>query len=226
MEVSKLKNLKKIITFKRRHFAGRGSIQKANVQIIIDTVIEGLLRDPSRKFVYVESAFFSRWWNQQDDAMRENVKMLVNNGRLEFIGGAWSMNDEAATHYQSIVDQFTLGLRFLDETFGECARPKIGWQIDPFGHSREQASLFAKMGYDGMFFSRLDWRDKSQRANETKMEMVWHTSENLEDSDLLTGVLYNHYNAPPGFCFDILCDDEPIIDDDHSADYNVERRVS
>jgi hypothetical protein len=35
-------------------------------------------------------------------------------------------------------------------------------QIDPFGHSREQADLFAAMGMDGLFFGRLDWREKSQ----------------------------------------------------------------
>lgn len=151
--------------------------------------------------------------------------MLVNENRLEFIGGAWSMNDEAAAHYQSIVDQFTWGLRFLNENFGECGRPRIGWQIDPFGHSREQASLFTKMGYDGMFFSRLDYRDKLQRRSDKSMEVVWQTSENLDDSDILTGVLYNHYSPPPGFCFDILCNDEPIIDDKYSADYNVDRRV-
>lgn len=47
----------------------------------------------------------------------------------------------------------------------------------------------------------------------------------LEDSDLFTGALYNNYGPPNGFCFDILCDDEPIIDNKHSPDYNVDRRV-
>ena len=55
------------------------------------------------------------------------------------------MNDEATTHYNSIIDQHSLGAEFLQETFGECARPKIAWQIDPFGHSREVGSLFAQV---------------------------------------------------------------------------------
>ena len=56
------------------------------------------------------------------------------------------MNDEASTHYSAIIDQMTIGLEFINETFGECGRPKVAWQIDPFGHSREQASLFAHVG--------------------------------------------------------------------------------
>jgi lysosomal alpha-mannosidase len=62
------------------------------------------------------------------------------------------MNDEAATHYNSIIDQHSLGAEFLRDQFGECGRPKIGWQIDPFGHSREQASIFAQV-----FFTK-SWR--------------------------------------------------------------------
>jgi len=74
-----------------------------------------------------------------------------NLGRLEFISGGWCMNDEASTHYNSIIDQHSLGAEFLRDQFGECARPKIGWQIDAFGHSREVASLFAQVRF--MFFS-------------------------------------------------------------------------
>jgi lysosomal alpha-mannosidase len=51
---------------------------------------------------------------QQDEERKEVVKNLINEGRLEIIGGAWSMNDEAVTHYHSIIDQFTWGFRFLD----------------------------------------------------------------------------------------------------------------
>ena len=68
------------------------------------------------------------------------------------------MNDEAAAHYSAIIDNMSFGIGFFQGTFGKCGRPKIAWQIDPFGHGREQANLFARMGYDGLFFGRLDYQ--------------------------------------------------------------------
>jgi lysosomal alpha-mannosidase len=59
----------------------------------------------------METAFFWKWWLEQNEEKQQLVKDLVNEGRLEFIGGAWSMNDEATVHYQSTIDQFTWGLR-------------------------------------------------------------------------------------------------------------------
>ena len=31
--------------------------------------------------------------------------------RLEFIGGSWSMNDEAAAHYTAIIDNMSFGMK-------------------------------------------------------------------------------------------------------------------
>ncbi|XP_037957645.1 lysosomal alpha-mannosidase isoform X2 [Teleopsis dalmanni] len=212
-------------TVDQYYYGSRNSIQRAGVEQILDSVIQELLKNSNRRFIQVESAFFFKWYETQTATVKSNVKKLIENGQFEFTGGAWSMNDEAAVHYQSVIDQFTVGLKMLSDTFGTCARPRIGWQIDPFGHSREMASIFAQMGYDGEFFARLDWVERSQRFLNLTGEMVWKASADLgERSELFTGILYNHYSAPPGFCFDTLCSDDPIIDG-NSVDYNVKEKV-
>lgn len=98
-------------TVDQYYYGSKNEIQRAGVQYILDSVIQELLRDPSKRFVYAESAYFFKWWSDQKPELQAQVKMLVNEGRLEFVGGAWSMNDEATTHYQSIIDQFAWGLR-------------------------------------------------------------------------------------------------------------------
>lgn len=213
-------------TVDQYYYGSNKYITTVGVQYILDTVIPELLMDPSKRFIYVEIAFFWRWWQEQDDRMRHLVKQLVQNGQLEFINGGWCMNDEASTHYNAIIDQMTWGFKRLNDTFGECSRPRIAWQIDPFGHSKEQASLFAEMGMDALFFGRLDYADKDKRLKEKSMEMMWQASDSLGKSSwLFTGALFNGYGPPDGFCFDDLCGDEPIMDDPRLHDYNKEQKV-
>uniref|UniRef100_A0AAR2JS97 Alpha-mannosidase n=1 Tax=Pygocentrus nattereri TaxID=42514 RepID=A0AAR2JS97_PYGNA len=209
-------------------YGGRNYIQHAGVQYILDSVVAELQKDPARRFIYVETAFFFRWWSQQSRSTRNIVTQLVQEGCLEFVNGGWCMSDEASTHYSSVIDQMTLGLRFLNDTFGECGRPRVAWHIDPFGHAREHASIFAQMGYDGFFFGRLDYQDKDRRMKTKEMEMVWRASASLNPptADLFTGVLPNGYNPPPGFCWDQSCSDDPVQDDPALEDYNVDDLVS
>lgn len=47
---------------------------------MLDSVIPELVNDPNKRFIYVEIAFFARWWNEQDDSTRHIVKGLVNDG--------------------------------------------------------------------------------------------------------------------------------------------------
>lgn len=98
-------------TVDQYYYGSRTRTQKAGVQYILDSVVRELVQDPTKRFIYVESAFFFKWWDKQSDRIKNAVQRLVQEGRLEFIGGAWSMNDEATTHYTSVVDQFTWGLR-------------------------------------------------------------------------------------------------------------------
>ncbi|GAB6018759.1 mannosidase alpha class, variant 3 [Chamberlinius hualienensis] len=136
------------------------------------------------------------------------------------------MNDEAGNYYVDTIDEMTLGFRFLNDTFGPVATPRVAWQIDPFGHSKETALLFQQMGFDGLFFGRIDYEDKLQRLQTKTMEMIWNTSTNIEDSQLFAGAFFGLYQPPPGFCFDAkFCLDPPIQDNPDLKNYNVDKRV-
>jgi lysosomal alpha-mannosidase len=211
-----------------QYFYGlRTDIQRAGVQYTLDTVVRALAENPERRFIVVETSLFWMWARRLDKAALAQVEKLVLNGQLEFISGGWSMNDEADVHYNPVIDQMTRGHRMLTDTFGKCAVPKIGWQIDPFGHSQEQAALFAQMGFDGLFFGRLDHDDKGVREKEKRMEFLWKASPDLGSAgSLFTGVLPNGYSPPGGFDFDDLSGDDGIVDDPESEEYNVDKKVS
>ncbi len=67
------------------------------------------------------------------------------------------------------------------------------------------------MGFDGLFFGRVDIQDYAERYKTKTMEMIWKGSANLgEESWLFTGILPRVYEAPRTFCFDLHCESEPI----------------
>ncbi|XP_052655960.1 lysosomal alpha-mannosidase isoform X1 [Harpia harpyja] len=214
-------------TVEQYFYGVRNEVQHAGVQYILDSVVAQLAADPSRRFIYAEVAFLARWWRQQDEATRRTVHQLVEQGRLEFVGGGWCMSDEAAAHYSPAIEQLALGRRFLRREFGACGTPRVAWQIDPFGHSRQLAAIFAQMGYDGLFVGRVDYQDKATREQLREMELLWRASTSLPPpaADLFTGILPNVYNPPSGFCWDQLCSDPPVVDED-SEENNVDNIVS
>ena len=72
--------------------------------------------------------------------------------------------------------------------------------------------LDTQMGFDSLYFARLDYVDKATRIAKDRMEQVWHTSQSLgSTSDLFFGALFAHYGPPKGFCFDTSCNDPPIM---------------
>ncbi|GLT27153.1 hypothetical protein SLA2020_021770 [Shorea laevis] len=213
-------------TVDQYYFGGNNSIRGACVQNVLDSVISALLDDKNRKFIYVEMAFFQRWWRRQTNSTKIKVKELVQSGQLEFINGGMCMHDEATPHYIDLIDQTTLGHRFLKDEFGQI--PRVGWQIDPFGHSAVQAYLLgAELGFDSLFFARIDYQDRAKRLRDKTLEVVWRGSKSLgSSSQIFTGIFPRHYDPPDGFTFEINDVSPPIQDDPLLFDYNVQERVN
>ncbi|WOG99352.1 hypothetical protein DCAR_0518700 [Daucus carota subsp. sativus] len=213
-------------TVDQYYVGSNNSIQGACVQNVLDSLIPALLADENRRFIYVEQAFFQRWWRDQSEATQNTVKRLVESGQLELINGGMCMHDEAAPHYIDMIDQTTLGHRFVKQVFN--VTPRIGWQIDPFGHSAVQAYLLgAEVGFDSLFFGRIDYQDRTKRKAEKSLEVVWQGSKSLRSSaQIFAGAFPENYEPPSGFYFEVN-DDSPVVQDDMSLfDYNVQERVN
>ena len=206
-------------TVDQYYFGLNMSIQHASVHDIIDSVVDALLENPSRSFTYVEQKFFSMWWNRQNDVVKDRVRFLIANKQLSFANGGWCMHDEATTHYIGMIDQTTLGHSFLKRELGVI--PRVGWQLDPFGHSATQASLLtSKVGFDALYFGRIDYQDLRLRQLEKECEGLWNSSRSLNDTTVfwgLTGSYRGMYGAPLGFCFDVYCDDTKLTEMNDTA---------
>lgn len=138
------------------------------------------------------------------------------------------MHDEAATHYIDMIDQTTLGHKYIKDQFN--VTPRIGWQIDPFGHSAVQAYLLgAEVGFDSLFFARIDYQDRAKRRDEKRLEVVWQGSKSGgSSSQIFAGSFYQgNYEPPTGFYFEVNDEDAIVVQDDIDLfDYNVQERVN
>ncbi|WOL07300.1 alpha-mannosidase [Canna indica] len=216
-------------TVDQYYVGSNNSIQGACVMNVLDSVVVALLKDPNRKFVFAEQAFFQKWWSEQNDRTQEVVRHLVVSGQLEFINGGWCMHDEATVHYIDMIDQTTLGHQMIKKQFNKV--PRAGWQIDPFGHSSVQAYLLgAELGFGSVHFARIDYQDRKKRKLEKSLEVIWQGSRTFgASSQIFANAFPVHYSAPTGFSFDITDDDStpiPVQDDPFLYDYNVEERVN
>ncbi|KAH9627166.1 hypothetical protein KSS87_018406 [Heliosperma pusillum] len=183
--------------------------QGACVQNVLDSVISSLLEDENRKFMHFSSG--------GGDSKVPSLKLR---------NGGWCMHDEATPHYIDLIDQTTLGHRFIKDEFDQM--PRVGWQIDPFGHSAVQGYLLgAELGFDSLYFARIDYQDRAKRKDEKTLEVVWRGSRSLgSTSQIFTGIFPVHYDPPDGFQFEINDPSPPVQDDPLLFGFNVQERVN
>ena len=56
-----------------------------------------------------------------------------------------------------------IGHQFILSKFGKEYIPTVAWHLDQFGHSQANFKLLSSMGYDALFFSRIDTTEKEYR---------------------------------------------------------------
>jgi lysosomal alpha-mannosidase len=181
------------------------TIQHANVRLTYDSVFASLLQDPSRRFTVVEMAFFSKWFTESTSTTQAAVRGLVRNGQIIFAGGGWVSHDEATPYFADMLQQTTLGHRFLRTEFG--AEVAVQWQIDPFGHSAGQATLFSQdAGIHSIFVSRIDYQEFSFRQRNQAREFWWapSPSRGMNAAVLMGTMLHSTYCPPIDFNLDVL----------------------
>ena len=114
-----------------QYYSGSNTLfQHAGVRWVLDSVFEQLQLNSTYKFNVVEQAFFQMWYQRLPQSKQQAVQRLVHNGQLNFINGGYCMHDEAAPSYSDMIDQTTLGHKFLIDEFG--FRPRVGWQIGQY----------------------------------------------------------------------------------------------
>lgn len=200
--------------------------QQAEVNLILSSVVDELLKNPERKFTYVEMKFFTMWYNEQSEETKDKLKQLIKAGRFEFVNAGWSMHDEACPHYEDMINNMMKGHEFLKGEFGVV--PRIGWHVDPFGHSSANPRLFADMGFEAWMFARLDHQDRDQRLENKSMNFLWRPfSKHFgNQKQIFTGAMRDHYCWASGFWYDErFPQDDPFIVNKNLDTYNAKKKT-
>jgi hypothetical protein len=68
-------------TYEEYYSGSNNTIQHAGVVYILNSVMDSLGKNPDRKFIYVEQAYWDLWWSEQDADSRALAQQYVAEGR-------------------------------------------------------------------------------------------------------------------------------------------------
>ena len=139
----------------------------------MDTVVAEMSKDSKRRFTFPDVKFLQMWYVRQPQAVKDQLKKLVQSGAFEVANGGWGEADQATPNYEDLINNMMIGHQWMQKEFGVV--PKVGWDMRTPGHSATNARLFAQLGYEGQFFSQVDEELKKNLLKPEKqgMNFIW-----------------------------------------------------
>ena len=134
-------------------------------------------------------ALLYQWVEEFEPALFARIRSLVRAGRWHVIGGWYLQPDCNLPSGESFVRQVTVGLRYFREKFG--VRPRVAFNVDPFGHTRGLVQVLKQAGYVGYLFCRPD----AQHLPLASDDFVW---VGYDGSTVLAHRAPGHYNSEHG----------------------------
>ena len=138
-------------------------------------------------------------WQEQNQTTRNTLRKYTKQGRIEFVNGGLGSNDEATSHYEDIITQYDEGLEFLRKEIGVI--PRVGYQIDPFGHSSGQALINYYLGFGYLFMVRLHYLEKIVRKLNNDLVFLWKPLGEQRRENVLTVFYHSHYRSNSDSCW-------------------------
>lgn len=173
---------------------------------ILTNTVEQLNAYPDMKMIWAEVSYLSAWWQTiSSEDHKKSLRNLIDSGRLEIVSGGWVMNDEANTHYYSILTQLVEGHEWLQDNLGVA--PKYGWAIDPFGLSPIMAYMYKEMGLKAIVIQRVHYAIKKRLAKQKQLEFNWRQHwETSQSNEILAHI-------EPFYSYDIphTCGPDPKV---------------
>ncbi len=149
------------------------------------TVLRLMEQYPEFQFVQSTPQLY-KWMMQDQPALFEQIKVRVQEGRWETIGGMWLEADCNLTGAESLVRQFLYGRAFFREHFGADSESPILWLPDVFGYAWNLPQLIKGAGLEYFFTIKIGWN----QYNRLPYDSFWW--QGLDGTKVLT-----HFSTAP-----------------------------
>ncbi|HEV7908228.1 MAG TPA: NEW3 domain-containing protein [Pseudonocardiaceae bacterium] len=177
----------------------RGARQLAGFDLV-RAHLELALSDDAYRFVLAEVDYLKPYWDTHPED-REVLRRLVEQGRVEIMGGAYNEPNTNLTNPETTIRNFVHGTGFQRHVLG--AQPQTAWQLDVFGHDPAFPGLAADTGLSASSWARgpfHQWGPMERRdgvkGDPARMqfpsEFEWISPSGR---GLLTAYMADHYSA-------------------------------